>query len=182
MKRCCWVVVVLLSVCGYLGAQELPKVEIFGGYTYHRWGINDNTTVNANGYSGSVTGNLSRLLGITVDVGQQFGKSGSTDYEFRSFLIGPRFAYRKPERFVPFAHFLIGDARYGSHQNPDVSNLRYHENTLALVFGGGVDIQLHSLIAIRAIQADYYSTGFNRSRHGDLRLGLGVVFRLGNRQ
>ncbi len=181
MRRICWVVVVLLSACGYLSAQELPKVEIFGGYFYTRAGVNPSTTVNANGYGGSVTGNISRLLGITVEISQQFGRSGSTDYEFRSFNVGPQFAYRKPEKFTPFVHFLVGDARFGTHQNPDVPNLRYHENTLALALGGGVDLKLHSAFAIRVIQADYYSTGFSRNRHGDLRLCLGMVFRLGGR-
>jgi hypothetical protein len=181
MKRFCWVVIVLLSVCGYLRAQEFPKAEVFGGYSYARAGISTSTTVNANGYAASVTGNISRLLGITVEVSQQFGKSDSTDYEFRSFNVGPRFTCRKPEKFTPFAHFLVGDARYGSRQNPDVSSLRYHENTLALAFGGGVDVNLHSIMAIRAIQADYYSTGFSRNRHGDLRLGFGVVLMLGKK-
>jgi hypothetical protein len=37
-------------------------------------------------------------------------------------------------------------------------------------------------MAIRLIQADYYSTGFSRNRHGDLRLGFGIVLRFGNRK
>lgn len=182
MRRFCWVVVVLLSACGYLKAQEFPKAEIFGGYSYTRAGVSPSTTVNANGYGASATGNISRLLGITVEGSQQFGKSGSTDYEFRSFGVGPRFTYRKTERFTPFVQFLVGDARFGSHQNPDVSGLRYHENTLALAFGGGVDVKVHSVMAIRLIQADYYSTGFSRNRHGNLRIGFGIVLRLGNRK
>ncbi len=182
MRRCCHIMAVLLSVCGYLSAQELPKAEIFGGFFYTRAGVSPSTTVNANGYGGSVTGNITRLLGITVEASQQFGSAGSTDYEFRSFSVGPQFAYRKLEKFIPFVRFLIGDARYGSHQNPDISNLRYHENTLSLDFGGGVDLKIHSIMAIRLIQADYYSTGFSRNRHGDLRLGFGIVFRLGNRK
>ncbi len=182
MRRFCWVTVVLLSVCGYLSAQELPKAEIFGGYLYTRAGVNPTTTVNANGYGASVNGNISQLLGITVEANQQFGTSGATDFEFRFFGVGPQFSYRKQERFTPFARFLVGDARFGSRLNPDVATLRYHENTLALVFGGGIDVKLHSMIAVRAIQADYYSTGFSKDRHGNLRLGFGIVLRLGNKQ
>lgn len=182
MKRLCCVVVVLLSVCGYLRAQEFPKAEIFGGYSFTRVGVTPNTTVNANGYTAAVTGNISRLVGITVDASQQFGSLSSVDYEFRSFLVGPQFTYRKPEKFTPFAHFLVGDARFGSRQSPDVRSLRYHENTLALVFGGGVDVKLRSVMAVRLIQVDYFSTGFSRNRHGDLRLGFGIVFRLGHKQ
>ncbi len=182
MRRFFWVVVVLLSVCGYLSAQELPKAEIFGGYFYTRAGVNPSTTVNANGYGASVNGNVSRLVGITVEASQQFGTVGATDYEFRYFGVGPQFAYRKSEKFTPFARFLVGDARFGSRLIPDVASLRYHENTLALVFGGGIDVKVHSIMAVRVIQADYYSTGFSRNRHGDLRLGFGIVFRLGNKQ
>jgi hypothetical protein len=183
MKRFCWVVVVLLGVCGCLGAQELPKVEIFGGYSFAHAGVNKSTTLNVNGLNVSATGNISRLLGITVDFGRQTGKFGSsTDYEFRSFLVGPQFSYRKHERFTPFAHFLIGDARYASVPIPDVARLHYHENTLALAAGGGVDVNLHSIVAIRLIQVDYYTTRFSKDRQNDLRLGFGIVLKLGQKK
>ncbi len=182
MKHFCWVVVVLLSVSGCLIAQDLPKAEIFGGYSFVHAGVNTNTRLNVNGWTAAATGNISRLLGITVDVSQQFGTfNSSTDYEFRSFLVGPHFAYRKHEKFTPFAHFLIGDARYGSRLIPDNPSLRYHENALAIAVGGGVDVHLKSIVAVRIIQADYYMTKFSRDTQNDLRLGFGIVFKLGHK-
>jgi hypothetical protein len=182
MKRFCWIVVALLSASGCLLAQEVPKVEIFGGYSFVRASVNNSTTLNVNGWNASATGNINRLLGITVDFSQQFGTSSSpADYEFRSFLVGPQFSYRKREKFRPFAHVLIGDARYGRSMNPDVASLRFHENSLALAAGGGIDIHLRSVVAIRLIQMDYYMTQFSKDRQNDLRLGFGIVFRFGKR-
>lgn len=182
MKRFCGIVAVLLGVCGWLSAQELPKVEIFGGYSYTHAGIKPGTAVNANGYAASATGNVNRLLGITVEVSQQFGSSGSTtDYEFRSFMVGPQLSSRKHEKFTPFAHILIGDARYGSRQVPDVAKQRYHENTFAIAAGGGLDYNFHPSVAVRLIQLDYFTTKFSRDRQNDLRLGFGVVFKFGHK-
>jgi hypothetical protein len=183
MKRFFWVVVVLLSASGCLIAQELPKAEIFGGYSFARASVNGSTALNVNGWNVAATGNVSRLLGITVDFGEQFGTSSSkTDYQFRSFLVGPQFTYRKREKITPFAHVLVGDARFASQLNPDVVSLRYHENSLAVAAGGGVDVHLHSIVAVRLIQLDYYMTGFSKDRQNDLRLGFGLVLKLGQRQ
>lgn len=152
MERLCWVVVVLLGASGCLIAQELPKAKIFGGYSFARASVSGSTTMNVNGWNAAVTRNVNRLLGITVDLSQQFGTFGlSVDYEFRSFLIGPQFTYRKRVKLTPFAHVLIGAARFDSRLSPDVPNLRYHENSLALAAGGGVDVHLYSIVAIRLI-------------------------------
>jgi hypothetical protein len=183
MKRFCWVVVVLLSVSGCLIAQELPKAEIFGGYSFAPASVSGSTTLNVNGWNAAATGNINRLLGITVDFSQHFGtSSSSTDYQFRSFLVGPQFTYRKREKVTPFAHVLVGDARFGSRLNPDVLNLRYHENCLALAAGGGVDVHLYSIVAVRLIQVDYYITSFSKDRQNDLRLGFGIVLKFGQRR
>jgi len=183
MKRFCWVVVVLLSASGCLIAQEFPKAEIFGGYSFVRASVSGSTTLNVNGLNVAATGNVNRLLGITVDFGQQVGTCcSSTDYKFRSFLVGPQFTYRKHEKITPFAHVLVGDARFSSQLNPDVAILRYHENSLAVAFGGGVDVHLYSVLAVRLIQLDDYMTGFSKDRQNNLRLGFGIVLRLGQRQ
>jgi hypothetical protein len=114
--------------------------------------VSGSTTLNVNGWNAAVTRNVNRLLGITVDLSQQFGTfSLSVDYEFRSFLIGPQFTYRKRVKLTPFAHVLIGAARFDSRLSSDVPNLRYHENSIALAAGGGVDVHLYSIVAIRLI-------------------------------
>jgi hypothetical protein len=180
MKRICWVLVVLLGASGCIMAQELPQAELFGGYSFVRGHTNANTTLNLNGWNVSATGNINRCLGITVDVAQQFGTfSSGMDYQFRSFLVGPQFTYREKEKVTPFVHALIGDARFS--QSQDTPQFAYHENSLGLVVGGGVDVHFHSIIALRLIQADYYMTKFSKDRQGNFRLGFGVVLKLGKK-
>jgi hypothetical protein len=50
-------------------AQDRPKVEVFGGYSYFRANPEH---FNLNGWNALVTGNFNRWLGITADAAAHY--------------------------------------------------------------------------------------------------------------
>jgi dihydrofolate reductase len=84
------------------------------------------------------------------------------------------------DKFTPFAQVLAGG--FASTTGIATSGLQNH---FALGAGGGVDIQVTKLIAIRPVQAEYFLTtipdGLN-NRQNSFRFSAGVVFRLGKKQ
>lgn len=117
---------ILLFVSLAARAQEPPRFEVFGGYSYLRGDLGD-VSVNTHGAIGSVTYNFDRVLGVKAEFG---GHSGSINVpaqlnnaapgtttlfdarpSYFTFLFGPQFTYRKSERITPFAHVLLGGVR-----------------------------------------------------------------------
>jgi len=180
MKRICAIIAAMLCFSGYVLAQDVPKAEIFGGYSYAHAGTNLDNSLNMNGWNVAVTGNINSWLGVVVDVAQHFGSTSSPDldHELRSFMVGPQFAIRRHEKITPFFRGMIGDARIGQSSG---DRRIYHENCFSMILGGGIDIGVHPVVAIRVIQADYQMTMFSNDTQNDVRLSFGVVFRLGEK-
>jgi hypothetical protein len=170
-------------------AQEYPKAEVFGGYSYFKANTDG---VGLNGWNASVAGNLTSWFGIEGDFSGSYGAPGVfgfsvpfVDVNSHRFMVGPKVSYRS-RAATPFAHFLIGAARAGT------SSFGYSisDSTLATAVGGGIDINLSKSIVFRAVQADYLMTRFNAApqvflsglngRQNNFRVSTGLVIRLGN--
>jgi opacity protein-like surface antigen len=185
----------LVIVCALLSlpltavAQETPKVELFGGYSYFR----NEGGRDLHGWTGSIAVNLNHWFGLVADV--------SGHYESRTFrltfpnggfnvfdsstgrhtvVVGPRFSYRKSKRLVPFAHVLLGITR--EHEDttsllPDFTLRTKSNNTgFAMALGGGLDVALSRRVALRLFQVDYSLTHVVFTRH-NARGSVGLVFR-----
>jgi opacity protein-like surface antigen len=182
-----------------------PRVEWFIGYSYLR-AIPElaagNRMVYLNGGSTSIAFNFNRYLGIVGDFGgfndsqlllagpgepSSAVDSSGTAY---TYLFGPRFSYRKHERFTPFAQVLFGgihasDVTLSSGCGGPGCTPLPAENSFAMTAGGGLDLKVTHHIALRLIQAEYLMTRFeNRATGGaatqnDMRLSAGLVFRFG---
>jgi len=186
-------------------AQEPPKVEVFGGYSYLRADLGGGSA-DSHGVTGSVTYNFDRILGIKADFGTQTGSlnvpvqlnngipGSTTSFDIRpsyfSFLFGPQIAYRKSERFTPFAHVLLGGVRRKARVplnlslNPPlgtngVSFVTGSDTAFGTAIGGGLDIRLSKRAAIRLFQADYFLTRFSPDTQHNLRISTGLVLRFG---
>jgi hypothetical protein len=61
-----------------------------------------------NGGSGSVALNFNNWLGAVGDFGVYDGSPGAVGLTAESYTLGPRFSYRKSDRFIPFAQVLVG--------------------------------------------------------------------------
>jgi len=157
-------------------SQDVAKVEVFGGYSW--------AGGNFHGWNSSVTGNVTRRLGIVADFSGHYGDEleGSilVKENAHSFLFGPRFSFRG-KRLSPFVYALFGATRF--HQSATVSGqkLSASDTGFSSAFGGGLDINVNDRVAIRSFQIDYFRPNFFGEAHNRGRLAFGVVLHLGKR-
>ncbi len=195
MKRLALLCGAMLLFAGLASAQDSPKVEVFGGYSYLR-ANEGGQGFNFNGGSGSLAYNLTPWLGVVGDFGgYHWGGSGlfqGEDATVETYLFGPKVALRHGP-ITPFAQVLFGGAHIGA--SGECSDVRIHhegtvnecgsgsENGFAMTLGGGVDWNATPHIGIRLIQAEYLMTRFNGegnnggSTQNNARISTGVVFR-----
>jgi hypothetical protein len=172
--------------------SQVPKAEIFGGYSWARQGdINI-----GKGWNGSVAGNFNRWFGVEGDISGHYysrdlydvsGVNVEASVSFLTYRFGPRFSFRSEDNLVtPFAHFLVGGVRTKGTGSGSVAgttfNVSQSSNDFAGLAGGGIDIGRGS-VAVRAIQVDYSMLrahdlfGTSGTSNG-VRISTGVVFRL----
>ncbi len=183
-----WKVVVslfaVLSFCGVAAqAQDVPKVDIFAGYSYFR--ANPATSgvdsLSLNGGSGSVAYNATSWLSGVADFGGYTSNNvlgTHTGGTLSTYLFGPRVSIRKSSRVTPFGQVLFGTAHIGS----TIFGVSNSANAFAMTVGGGFDVNLSHHFAVRPAQVDYLLTRFDESANNarsqnNLRVSTGIVFR-----
>jgi hypothetical protein len=167
------------------------KAEIFGGYSFERTapcgssggGCNfENNegpvTSNFNGWEASVTGYVTRSLGVTADFAGHYGTAnlafgnGSLNSSSYTYLFGPTYAAHL-QKITPFVHGLVGGASWRSSSNL----IKY--NGLAWAIGSGLDLNASRHFVIRIAQIDYQgnrSPGNGKTITGSgWRYSVGVV-------
>jgi opacity protein-like surface antigen len=184
--------VVLLFSVAASAQEEVPKAEIFAGYSYVRANGSGLPGFNMNGGSASVSFNPWSSLGIVADFGgYHTGNIGgqSVDGNIYSYLFGPKLAYRSG-RFTPFVQTLFGGAHASATEAAPLPTVRVRrqlalsgfgssvsEDAFAMAIGGGLDVNATSHIGIRLIQAEYLMTRFASDTQNNARVSAGVVFR-----
>jgi opacity protein-like surface antigen len=170
-------------------AQDTPKAEVFGGYSYLRGDGDGDPGFNLHGWNASVAGNLNKWFGLVLDFSGHYGGQSVTinttrvrfDANSHSYLAGPRFSYRGNEKMTPFFHALFGGVRAHGEGSLGSTNFSVTDTAFGMALGGGLDVKVHDKIAIRLIQADYLLTRFDSSNQNNARVSAGIVFRLGSR-
>jgi opacity protein-like surface antigen len=164
-------------------AADFPKTEIFGGYSYFRAdsGLSVMPNQNSNGWDASVTRNLNRFLGVTADFNGDYTSAtvsgANVTGHIHNFLFGPTVSYRT-RKFTPFAHALFGVSHLtGSTAVTGTSTVSSSDNAFATALGGGVDVKINRLFAVRLAQIDYLRTQFSGTSQNNLRYSTGLVFR-----
>jgi outer membrane protein OmpA-like peptidoglycan-associated protein len=163
-----------------------PKAEVFAGYQYVNIRPGDPfNDFNTHGGIGSFEYNLHKYLGLVAEFsggrGHRTVGSSRVGNNLVTYLFGPQLNVRRWNYAVPFAHFLVG----GANTDKGLTGLSSGNNSFALAIGGGVDLVPVRQIAIRVFQADYVMTNFSgpnvggNSRQDNLRLGAGIVLRIG---
>lgn len=193
MRKAIVVALLTLGLATASMAQENPKAEVFGGYSYLRTS-EGGVDLNSNGASGSFSFNPSAPLGLVADFGYYHASPNvsslivvlpiSTDVSVNTFsyLFGPKLAIRSHEKVTPFVQALFG----GAHQKTTVKvsgiSVSDSESAFAMALGGGIDVKATTNVAIRLVQAEYVLTKFtdgDNNRQNSLRISAGVVFRFG---
>ena len=206
MRKIIWFVFFYSLLPGTLAAQDMPKVEVFAGYSHFMTpngffsnkffgtGTSIVDRANLNGWNASVTGNANRWLGVEADFGGYYGHVGSqfTTFHFTGGAVTPTTTSDTAK--VRFHSFMIGPRisyRGNERVTPFVHALAGgiresivgaqipsggSETSFGLALGGGLDIKVARGVAIRIIQADYVRSRFGFKVENNLRLSFGAVF------
>ena len=167
-------VLLLLAACASAPAQaqDEPRVEVFGGYSYTRFdspSFGFSNTTGLNGYNFSPAYNLIRGFGVKAELSGQYGSK----LNLRDIMGGPQFLYPRGNKLF-FAHVLVGRARsfvrVGAGEGDTVTGV---------ALGGGMDLGLFSRFAWRVFQVDYLHTTLFAEKQNNLRFSTGIVYRWG---
>ena len=142
MKRLSMVLALMLVLgAGSVWAQDVPKVEVFGGGSILnvREGGSELTM---KGWTASVNGNVHPVVGIVGEVGGNY----KNNLKIHNFLGGVQFT-RRAEKVSAFAQVKGGIVHSSVPGNG--------ENDPQLSFGGGLDWNATPNVAIRVFQIDW---------------------------
>jgi opacity protein-like surface antigen len=170
------VAALLLSITAIsVAADDAPKAEVFGGYSYFRCDTGAfHTACNLNGWNASAAFNAQKYLGIVADFGGAYGTVADNNLKLHTFLFGPKFAVRK-EKITPFAQALFGVA----HINLKEGGVSSSTNDFAMTLGFGADYKINEKISVRVAQAEYLMTLNPEDTYNHFRYSAGIVFKLG---
>jgi opacity protein-like surface antigen len=177
MQKICLTIGLLLLTSLSALAQETPKVELFGGYSYAGEG--------SHGFAASITGNVNSSLGLVAEIGGQyshFEEEGIREsISAPSVLFGPRLSLRSNKRLTPFVHALFGASHIRSEATELGQTFIFSDTSFAMAIGGCLDVRVSDNIAIRVIQVDYLRTHHFDQTQNKGRIVTGVVLHFGKK-
>ena len=181
MKKCFCVFALGLTSCLGAFAQEVPKVDMFVGYSFLR--VNSDGQIPAFTANGGVMNwgfNINNHTAIEAEFGGYHnGNVNNKEFDTTSFsyLFGPRFSVGRSKKVDPYVHMLFGVNRATTSiaaNSPLIpthpitgaptvsSNGRYEasQSNFGMAIGGGLDIKMGHKVTLRPVQLDYYLTRF----------------------
>lgn len=141
-----------------------------------------------NGINASITGNVSRYVGIKGDYAfhrkgfdETFGAANiDVNADLHTFVGGVQFKdnNNNGRKVKPFAHLMagLGHARFSVDGAPAGFDFTESETGFAGVFGGGLDIRVSENVDFRVVQFDYNPTRLADQTQHNFRIGIGLVF------
>ena len=203
MKKVLLLICVGLMFSASAIAQQVPRVELFQGYSYFHaggggslHGLNISGGVSFNKWLGAVadfgvhSGSSSTSISTSVIGLPDFSVRASADTTVLAVMVGPQISYRKNPRLTPFGHALFGIARVHERGTttatlPVLGTTTFSFNDtdtgFAMGLGGGLDAKITDWLAIRLVQADYLMTRLNGNSQNNARVSVGIVFRSGTK-
>ncbi len=181
-RICATLMCCLFGSIGIVVAQDYPRADVFGGYSYLNVDTQGLTSrQNANGWEASGSVNFNRWFAVEGDVSGAYKtysvvgvNTTAADY---LYLGGPRINLRPI-----FFHALVGRDRLSD----SAFGITVSQTGFAGAFGGGVQWKVARRWSVRA-SADYVF-----ARHAiptlasftenNFRVGAGVVYSFGGRQ
>ena len=176
-------------------AQDVPKVELSGGYQFLNFSVEGESESMPAGWYFDVAGNLSPMLGVVFQIGgnyksidESFTAGGITatanaDVNVHEFLGGVRMNFRSDSPIVPFGQVLAGAINgsvsvSASTTIPGVPPITIDDEVsgtnFALELGGGVNFNLSETLGLR-VGADYLWAFEDDGGANLFRFAVGVV-------
>jgi hypothetical protein len=166
-------------------AQQIPfHMELFGGYSYVHF---DSPVFGFADYANLNGGNLSlsiphlfhprqyHALGVVVDTSANYG-SHLTVY---NFMAGPQLTVDK-RGLTFFVRGLFGKSRERFGVEP-TTIVGLSSLGRAFAFGGGVQKNWQSKLAVRILQVDYINNDNFSLTQNNLRISTGLVYEFGGK-
>ncbi|HXZ41894.1 MAG TPA: hypothetical protein VEG68_14215 [Terriglobales bacterium] len=166
----------LLLTSASMRAQQVPRFDVFGGFSYMRFNaltIGYPNDTNLYGWNLQGTGHIKWRLGVAIDLSGDYGSQISTYH----FMLGPQYTLRRDKSNIYF-HGLFGKAQ---NTVSIVQPTRSGFESVGRSFGGGFGYDYHwsDRISIRIFQVDaFHSTTFRKGQN-DGRVSAGVVYHFG---
>ena len=172
--------------------EDAPRPELALGYSHLHSNLPPGGCgcFSLNGGSASFAwplGSGTFALAGDIDVVHASGVSSQSDsLTLSTYTAGGRYLPRIGHSALhPFGQVLIGVAHSSGTlvqgSNPGSSNAGA---AFATNMGGGLDLRVGSQVSIRLVEADYLLTTIDNgsnNHQNNIRIGAGIVFRLGNR-
>jgi len=195
MRKCVVVGILILGLClAAVAADDTPTAEVFGGVSFlhiDTMGLNNQgLKSNYAGWDSEFQFNLNKILGITADIGGNYGRlvPDTPNSHTYTYAFGPTFSVRR-EHAVIFAHTLFGANSTNIISNAGAGSSS-SDSAFAMVFGGGLDVKLNRTFAIRLGQLDWIYTRHDLSlvnvnglqlkdHQNNIRYAGGIVINLG---
>jgi Outer membrane protein beta-barrel domain len=180
-------------------AQDSPKAEVTGYYSYFRFNPENSGTLNSHSLNGGGA-DISYFFTSMIGIKAEFSGYQSNNVTFTNnistatasanlftYNVGPVVKSRAG-KFEPFAEALFGGAHSSFYGNlckqlaTCVVN-NPSNNAFDFVLGGGIDIPLSHSIAVRPAQVDYvltrFGNGFTKGNQNqsNFRYQAGIQFR-----
>lgn len=168
---------VSLLVLSSLASAQVPKGNIFFGYSYGNADLNSNDRSNLNGWIGSLEGKIFPFVGLVTELNGLYGSNNfpSSTQTFHvnaheyNFLFGPRVSF-SVGRVRPFAHGLVG----AGHVSISTTGYSASDTSFATALGGGLDFKLIPVVSWR-FQGDFLQTRFFGNTQNNGRFSTGIV-------
>lgn len=191
MLRCAALVAVLAATASVPAhAQQFPRAEFFGGFSYARENLGPHANLflptdrNYYGIDLAVSFNPHKNIRLLLlDLGVQQGGTTSSSPLFHEpnvltsqALFGPQFTVRG-RKATGFAHALIGVTTTRLVEMlPGGFYDAIRRTNLAFGFGGGMDVRWTRSLAVRVLQADYVPSRLDGRWENYFRVSTGLVF------
>ncbi|MFZ0797910.1 MAG: outer membrane beta-barrel protein [Terriglobales bacterium] len=190
MKKLVHFALTALFSLGIASAQNLPAIDVFGGYSYLSFDLPANPSAGTtsqrlamNGWDFSASVGLFHHLAAEADIsGHSLGNCDSTTFNCTnlSYMGGARYNFRdRASKITGFVHVLGGR---------DNGTLVYNGSSLsdtsvAVAAGAGVDYWVFRHIGVQLGPVDYFYTrhlnDFGLPSQNNFRASFGVAFRFG---
>ena len=177
MRKATWLIALVPFLTLPARAQELPKVEVFGGYSYQFVDLG-RADLRMNGWNGEVSQNVNSWFGGVGSITGYYSHPGGVNVNVHSFMYGPLFTHRKNKSFTPFAHVLFGGVR----ASKGYLGISEAHTSFGLAAGGGLDVKVGDHLAVRVFQVDYLMTPYLNLRQDNVKVSAGIVLRLGKQE
>ena len=188
-----------LTFAQTVSTDDYNKVNFFAGFSHNRVDTNiadddpdfDDIIDEREGFNGfntSITGNVSRYVGLKADYSFHRKSFSFVDADLHNILGGVQIKDNsKTAKVKPFAHALVGAAIARADVDqvvcaqvigaPCPTDLDESETGLAGAFGGGIDLRVSDRLDVRAIQFDWNPTRLGDRTQHNFRIGVGIVIR-----